>query len=206
MITLISNNPLDLYKKAFLKVCKIDTLRSDPRNYKDTSAVLSLVNYTPDPYVSFDKHGFKSKFNYDEYIIGGNNWIKVETEHYNQEYLKSGKIENLIKLFKSDSFTRRGVISLWNNQKLDLKMPFPCTVYVWFRKMGDKLHMNCHMRADDAYKILLMDIHVATSLHVYISKRLKLNLGNYNHFVDSLHLYKEHRAGINQLYHKLSKK
>lgn len=61
------------------------------------------------------------------------------------------------------------------------------------------------MRADDAYKILLMDIHIGTSLHVYVAKKLGLELGSYNHIVDSLHFYKEHEKYIEELHDKLKK-
>ena len=205
MINIISNNPLDLYLKTFLELYESEDIKGDPRNYKDVTAILSLNNYEPDPSVYLDKDGFVSNFNYDEYIVGGNDWMKVEINHYGEEFIKSGKIDQLAKLFKYDPYTRRGVIDLWNNPKLDLKKPFPCTVYAWFRKIGNKLNLNYHMRADDAYKILLMDIHIGTSLHVYVAKKLGLELGSYNHIVDSLHFYKEHEKNIEELHNRLKK-
>lgn len=205
MINLVSDNALDLYKKTFSEVYKLPDLKNDLRNYKDTSAILTLNNYAPEPGIYLNREGFESSFNYDEYILGGNDWMKVEIKHYNKEYLESRKIENLIKLFKHDPYTRRGVISLWNNPRLDLRRPFPCTVYTWFRRIGNKLNMNYHMRANDAYKILLMDIHIATCLHVHVAKRLNLALGEYNHFVDTLHFYKEHKKEIDKLYNRLHK-
>lgn len=205
MINLVSNNAFDLYKMAFLEVYKLPDLKNDLRNYKDASAILTINDYQPEPGIYLDKNGFKSSFNYDEYILGGNDWMKVEIKHYDKEYLDSGKIESLVKLFKYDPYTRRGVISLWDNPKLDLRKPFPCTVYAWFRRIGNKLNMNYHMRANDAYKILLMDIHIATCLHVYVAKRLNLGLGEYNHFVDTLHFYKEHKKEIDKLYNRLHK-
>ena len=205
MINLVSNNALDLYKKAFLEVYKLPDLKNDPRNYKDASAILTLDNYEAESGIYLDKNGFKSSFNYDKYIPGGNDWMKVEIGHYNEGYLTSGKIENLIKLFKHDPYTRRGVICLWNNPKLELRKPFPCTVYAWFRRIGNRLNMNYHTRANDAYKILLMDIHIATSLHIYVAKKLNLDLGKYNHIVDTLHFYKEHKKEIDKLYNRLRK-
>ena len=78
-------------------------------------------------------------------------------------------------------------------------------VYVWFRKQGDTLNMNCHMRANNAYKILLMDLHIGTSLHEYVSEELGLKKGIYNHFVDTLHYYKHEKQEIDSLYYKLTK-
>ncbi|MGI5826442.1 MAG: thymidylate synthase [Patescibacteria group bacterium] len=205
MINVIADNPLDLYLKTFLELYESESIKGDPRNYKDVSAVLSLDNYKLDQGVYLGKNGFVSNFNYDKYIVGGNDWVKVEIDHYDKEFIGSGKIDQLVKLFKYDPYTRRGVISLWDNLKLDLKKAFPCTVYAWFRKIGNRLNLNYHMRAGDAYKILLIDIHIGTSLHAYVAKELRLELGSYNHIVDSLHFYKEHEKYIEELYNRLKK-
>jgi len=147
MLNIVANTPLDLYKKTFLEMHKLDDIHNDPRNYKDVTAILSLLNYTQDPNVYLDENGFVSEFNYDEYIAGGNDWAKREIDHYNNEFVKSGKIDFLIKFFEHDPHTRRGVIDLWNNYELSSDKSFPCTVYAWFRKIGNELNMNYHMRA-----------------------------------------------------------
>jgi len=200
MIVLSAKTPINLYKKAFLELYKSPNVSGDLRNYKDSFAILTLDGYKYDSQVYLDECGFHSSFDYDQYIVGGNEWMKVEIDHYNNEYIQSGKIVKLVNLFEFDPYTRRGVISLWDNPYLNFKKPFPCTVYVHFRRINGKLNMNYHMRANDAYKILLMDIHIALSLHQYVADQLNLRLGVYNHIVDSLHFYKEHIVEIDRLY------
>lgn len=206
LISTSSNRPLDLYKKTFLKVYNLKILNDVPENYKDTSAVLTLENYAPDPGVGLNVNGFYSSFDYDEYVTDGNGLMLAEIKHYNNEYIQSGKVGNLLKYLKNEPFSRRGVIDFWENYQFDNKKPYPCIIYSWFRRHGQTLHLNCHMRADDAYKILLMDLHIMTSLHSYVAGMLDLKLGTYHHFVDSLHFYRRNEKEIDSLYGKLKSK
>lgn len=70
--------------------------------------------------------------------------------------------------------------------------------------LGQTLDMNCHMRANNAYKILLMDLHVETNLHEYVSRKLGLEKGTYHHIVDTLHFYHREKKEIDNLYKKLT--
>lgn len=204
MIILEDSAPQELYKKAFLEVYKLQDLEEDPKNYKDTSAVLTLRNYKQDEGVIWDEKGFRSTFDYTQYIKEGSEQIKLEVEHYNEEFIETGKLESFLEYFKNDETTKKGLINLWDNDHLDPEKPFPCLVYVWFRKIGDTLHMNCHMRANDAYKILIMDLHVGTSLHEYVANKLGLKKVTYHHFVDTLHFYHRNKAEIEALHKKLT--
>lgn len=204
MIVLEGKTPEELYRKAFLEVYKLSNLEDDPKNYKDTSAVLTLKNYKQDDGVVWDENGFNSTFDYTKYIKEGAEQIKLEVEHYNEEFIQSGKLESFFKYFNSDETTKKGLINLWDNDHLDPEKPFPCLTYVWFRKMGDTLHMNCHMRANDAYKILIMDLHVGTSLHEYVANKLGLKKGIYHHIVDTLHFYHRNKSEIEILHKKLT--
>lgn len=204
MIILEDRNPEELYKKAFLEVYKLPDLEGDPKNYKDTSAVLTLRDYKQDDGVVWDERGFRSNFDYTQYIKEGSEQIKLEVEHYYEEFIESGKLESFFKYFKSDVTTKKGLINLWANDHLDSEKPFPCLTYVWFRKSGNILHMNCHMRANDAYKVLIMDLHVGTSLHSYVATKLGLKKGIYHHFIDTLHLYHRNKPEIEALHKKLT--
>lgn len=204
MIILKAKTPKELYLKAFGEVYKLPDLKGDPKNYKDASAVLILEDYEQDEGVIWDDSGFHSSFDYSKYIKGGKEQIKIEAEHYNKEFVKSGKLESFFKYFQRDETTKKALINLWDNDHLDPDKPFPCLTYVWFRKMDDTLHMNCHMRANDAYKILIMDLHVGTSLHFYVANKLGLKRGVYRHFVDTLHFYHRNRVEIERLYKRLT--
>lgn len=204
MLILKAQTPEELYLKTFLEVYKLPDLVADPKNYKDTSALLTLEDYKQDEGVVWNDEGFYSSFNYTKYIDEGDKQIQLEIEHYNEEFIQSGKLESFFKYFRSDETTKKGLINLWGNDHLDSNKPFPCLIYVWFRKIGDTLHMNCHMRANDAYKILIMDLHVGTSLHGYVANKLGLKKGIYNHFVDTLHFYHRNKVEIEKLYEQLN--
>ncbi|MEX0918399.1 MAG: thymidylate synthase [Candidatus Paceibacterota bacterium] len=204
MLILKANTPKELYEKAFLEVYKLPNIEEDPKNYKDVSALLTLENYNQDEGVVWNNEGFHSSFDYTKYIIEGDNQIQLEEEYYNKEFIQFGKLESFLKYFNNDKTTKKGLINLLDDDSLSHIKPFPCLVYVWFRKIGDTLHMNCHMRANDAYKILIMDLHVGSSLHFYVADRLGLKRGNYNHFVDSLHFYHRNKIEIDKLYRQLT--
>jgi len=206
MLILKAKTPEELYIKTFLEVYKLPDLEGDPKNYKDTSALLILEDYEQDEGVVWDDKGFRSSFDYTKYIEEGKKQLKFEIKHYNEEFVKSGKLESFFRYFKNDETTKKGLINLWDNDYLDPNKPFPCLTYVWFRKMNDTLHMNCHMRANNAYKILIIDLHVGTSLHHYVSDKLGLKRGIYHHFVDTLHFYHRDKLQIEKLYKELMSK
>lgn len=204
MILIKAKNPEELYKKAFIAVYNLETLEGDPKNYKDTSAILTLEDYQGDEGVGLNDEGFYSSFDYEKYIVEGKQQMLAEIEHYDQEIIKSGKLASFLKYFKSDETTKKGVINLWENNHLDPKKPFPCLMYAWFRKQEGILHMNCHMRANNAYKILIMDLQIGTSLHAYVAKKMGLRKGVYHHIVDTLHFYEKEMGEIENLYKKLN--
>lgn len=101
------------------------------------------------------------------------------------------QIENVIKLLKERPNTRRAVIQIFDAKDLiniDSK-DIPCTISLQFLIREKKLHLFASMRSNDIFLGLPHDIFCFTMLQEIIACELNVGLGEYNHFVSSLHLY-----------------
>lgn len=199
MIIINSNSVKRAYLKAFCSVFELDDLVDDPKNFKDSPAAICLTKYEQSEELKIIHDELHSGYDYETYVRGGNSLMSLELEHYNKLIFKSGHFQSIMEHLASNPYSKKGVLELWSKGK-DFSGDIPCVVYMWFRKRGEKLDMSCHMRANDAYRLLLIDMHIMTTVHNYMASELALEKGSYYHFVDSLHLYKRDREGIQKLY------
>lgn len=183
-------------KKTLKLLIKSSDLKGDPKNYKDSSAVIILENYEVEAKIGIQNKSFISEYDYDKLIPGGNNLMAVEISHYNKELLLSNKLQEIVEFLKKDRFSKKAVLMIWPGLE---KASIPCVIYLWFRIKNNYLDMNCHMRANNAFSLFLMDLHVMTTIHNYVAQELNLPKGNYHHFVDSLHLYERERRLVENL-------
>lgn len=91
--------------------------------------------------------------------------------------------------------TRRAQISIWKCWE-DAGIHDPaCLQRMWFRIYGDHLVMSCHMRSNDAFKASYMNMYAFTDLQRLVAERVserlgrEITVGQYNHIVDSYHIY-----------------
>lgn len=75
---------------------------------------------------------------------------------------------------------------VWNDSRIDDPA---CLQRLWFRIADGKLHMNCHMRSNDAFKAAFMNMYAFTELQAELAGRLDVAPGEYIHCVDSFHIY-----------------
>lgn len=198
MILIKSKNITQLYKKSLIQVNNLPDLQSDPKNYKDTSAVLTLDEYKNEEFIGIKDKRFYSKFNYERFVPGGNELMKMELTHYNNLFFSNKSLNNIILHLKENPYSKKAVLNFWKSEYKD-ETEIPCVVYLWFRNRNGYLDMDCHMRANDAFRLVLMDVHIMTSIHQYVASELKLKKGSYYHFVDSLHLYERDRENIDKI-------
>ena len=70
-----------------------------------------------------------------------------------------------------------------------------CLQRLWFRIFDDRLVMAAHMRSNDAFKAAFMNMYAFTDLQRALAERISERLGRaitpgqYNHVVDSFHIY-----------------
>lgn len=93
-----------------------------------------------------------------------------------------------------DPDSRQAVIQLFDPDR-DYRgyRDVPCTLGYRFFIRDSKLHMHTTMRSQDLWLGLPYDLFVATLLQELMAGWLDVDLGGYHHFVDSLHVYDEHR-------------
>jgi thymidylate synthase len=106
-----------------------------------------------------------------------------------------GQVDQLavvVELLKRDPESRRAVIQLYD-PALDAggHRDVPCTLGYRFHIRHGRLHMSTTMRSQDVWIGLPYDMFAATVLHELLAGWLEVEVGDYHHHVDSLHLYEQ---------------
>ena len=99
------------------------------------------------------------------------------------------QIAVLAEKLKAVPFTRRAQAvtwQVWNDMTVDDPT---CLQRLWFRIADGRLHMNCHMRSNDAFKAAFMNMHAFTELQATVAAGVGVEPGEYIHIVDSFHIY-----------------
>ncbi len=99
------------------------------------------------------------------------------------------QLEGVVRRLKAAPHTRRAqavTYQVWNDMDIDDPT---CLQRLWFRISDGKLHMNCHMRSNDAFKAAFMNMHAFTELQATVAAAIGVQPGEYIHMVDSFHIY-----------------
>lgn len=64
-----------------------------------------------------------------------------------------------------------------------------CLQRLWFRIADGKLHMNIHIRSNDAFKAAFMNMYAFTELQREMAGQIGVKPGEYMHIADSFHIY-----------------
>lgn len=113
-----------------------------------------------------------------------------------------GKFQNIINSLKKGPETRKAVIQLFSNSDIQTShKDVPCTCVLQFMIRNEKLHLYTCMRSNDAYKGLPHDVFSFTMLQELAARKLGIPIGEYSHYVTSLHIYIEDLEKI-KLYQK----
>lgn len=106
-----------------------------------------------------------------------------------------GQVTNVIAELRRDPDSRRAVVyvgretDLWNSQDTG---EMPCTSLWQFFVRDGALEMITYMRSWDLVWGLSYDLPVFTTMQRFIAQQLGLQLGNYQHFAGSAHVYERH--------------
>jgi thymidylate synthase len=99
------------------------------------------------------------------------------------------QIDAVVKRLKDAPHSRRAqavTYQVWNDMEIDDPT---CLQRLWFRISEGRLHMNAHMRSNDAFKAAFMNMYAFTELQKQVAERLDVEPGEYMHIVDSFHIY-----------------
>jgi len=75
---------------------------------------------------------------------------------------------------------------VWNDMTVDDPA---CLQRLWFRISGGRLHMNIHIRSNDAFKAAFMNMYAFTELQRMVAEEVGVDPGEYIHVADSFHIY-----------------
>lgn len=99
------------------------------------------------------------------------------------------QIAGAMKKLKEVPYTRRAQAVTWQVWN-DMNIGDPaCLQRMWFRISGGKLHMNVHMRSNDAFKAAFMNMYAFTELQGIMATEIGVQPGEYMHIIDSFHIY-----------------
>ena len=99
------------------------------------------------------------------------------------------QVAGAIKKLKEVPYTRRAQAvtwQVWNDMNIDDPT---CLQRLWFRISDGKLHLNIHIRSNDAYKAAFMNMYAFTELQAMVATELGIEVGEYIHIADSFHIY-----------------
>lgn len=121
-------------------------------------------------------------------------------EHLNQ-------IEHLLAVLDNDPSKRRAVASVYLpqfDQHGLVHEEIPCTLNLQYLIRQDKVQAVTYMRSQDALKVLPYDVFIFTMMQEYVKNRLKpkyetFELGKYNHFSGSFHVYHDDLDKVNKI-------
>lgn len=100
------------------------------------------------------------------------------------------QIANIIQMLTDSPSTKRAVIQLFDAKDVTRRFKeIPCTTTMQFFVRESRLHMSVTMRSNDAYLGLPHDVFCFTMLQEMITRRLGYELGEYYHYVGSMHVY-----------------
>ena len=94
-----------------------------------------------------------------------------------------------VEKLKQVPYTRRAQAVTWQVWN-DTNISDPaCLQRLWFRIADGKLHMNIHIRSNDAFKAAFMNMYAFTELQRELAGQIGVEPGEYIHIADSFHIY-----------------
>jgi len=126
--------------------------------------------------------------------------------NYGQDIFQGPKLFDwVVDELTRDKFSRRAVIPLGRaDMTVKENTDHRCTMYISYLIRNDELIQSVHMRSNDVIFGFTNDVFFFGLLHqmVYVCLKEKypeLELGDYLHVVDSLHVYSRHYDMINNI-------
>lgn len=100
------------------------------------------------------------------------------------------QIHRVIALLRARPDSRQAVIQVFDRRDLlERHKDVPCTCTLQFMLRENRLQLLAMMRSNDAWLGLPHDIFCFTMIQELVARSLGVELGDYKHFVGSLHLY-----------------
>jgi thymidylate synthase len=178
--------------------------KPDDPNSRDVSAIIHVTKPFDEPRIhrAFPG-GLDDLEKYRAEVLYGvhDHWIDPAAGKWEYTYherlfayrLPDGRIFDQIAAavakLKAVPHTRRAQAvtwQVWNDMTIDDPA---CLQRLWFRVHDGKLHMNIHIRSNDAFKAAFMNMYAFTELQRQMAREIGVAPGEYMHIADSFHIY-----------------
>lgn len=217
VVHIVADNLAEGWEKAVLECwergARIATQYDKPGDPE--SRDVSLMLAVRDPFAEPRIHrampgGFLDLETYRQEVVDGihDHWIAPEEGKWQYSYHERlaaysvpglpepvNQLDYVVEALCRAPHTRRAQCVLWKPWA-DPACDHPsCLQRLWFRIFDDRLMMVANMRSNDAYKAAYMNMYAFTDLQRAIAERVsaglgrEIKVGQYNHVVDSFHIY-----------------
>ena len=107
----------------------------------------------------------------------------------------------LIPLLKSDSMSRRGIISIWDPLKDDSLegVAVPGLVIIDFKIRQEKLYISAVVRSNDIFIGWPANLYQLFVLGKYVAEKLNVTIGSIDTFSTSAHIFKDNSEDIKKI-------
>jgi thymidylate synthase len=205
MIVVQGNNFFKLVKSALFNLYEKKGIENKAWNiWKEDSAVI-IKNFDEEnnnfPIVRVKGKKFVPQLNYLDYFpFIKKEVVGLELDYWSNELLISSRLEKICNHLAKYPESKRAIITLWKEKYMSPSIPSSCAVYLFFRKKGKLLEMHTHMRSNNAYFLLFIDMSILLEFQKMISRELELEAGNYIHFVDIFLFFEKEREAVEKQY------
>lgn len=115
--------------------------------------------------------------------------FSYEVEQCGCIYYRENQIKKAIAQLKECGYTRRANVSTWQPWNDPNIEDCPCLQSLLFRVENDKLNMNVRFRSNDLLKATFPNMIALTELQRLVAKEVGVEVGEYVHLSDSMHIY-----------------
>lgn len=118
---------------------------------------------------------------------------------YSERLDDYSQIGHIIDGIKRDPDSRQLYIAIWSPKdivRIGIRIRIPCSLGYYFKMVQGRLDMTYLQRSADFITHLENDIYLSFSLQKYIAARAEVLVGNYCHWIGSLHIFNKDCKGV----------
>ena len=110
--------------------------------------------------------------------------------NYGWQWNRNDQLNKVVQMLSCNSQTRQASISIYDAKETDnYEFDTPCTYAIHFYILNNKLNMSVMMRSNDLWYGFCNDQYCFSMLQKTVADRLSMDIGEYYHFANNLHLY-----------------
>lgn len=188
------DNFIKAHKQINLWLSDLNCGVLDPELYKEATVLVEFSSFLDESIPQLTDEGFvKGKVDYDTMYTDGDFYFRREKAYYDKVLTTQYLQKNIISYIERSKYSKRALLNFWKDEHKDLHSGAPCMTQVMFRLKDNRLDMHVTMRANDAYRVMLINFHLFSSAMKYVCDSLDLAVGKYYHYASSLHIYNEEK-------------